>query len=146
MGQSHHSSGASRATCKTGGPGYVSKGHLQLCRPSASVTRTAAWDSHTYCGPKLSPHLVSAFLLTGYFAISSSAYAFSLLCFPQPPLLLVWLGFGFLSPCFSPNVSTREREHDSDSRPLDVNYVLLESLRNRPENKPNYFIAEESET
>lgn len=101
MGESHHSSGASRAICETGGLEAMSKGHLQLCRPTASVTMTAARDTHTYCGLKLSHHLVLAFLLTGYFTISSSAYALSFLCFPQPLLLLVWLDFGFLSLCFS---------------------------------------------
>lgn len=46
----------------------------------------------------------------------------------------VWFGFGFGFPIFiSPSkVSMREREHDRDLLPLDVNYALLDSLENRP--------------
>ena len=77
----------------------MSQGRLQFYRPRASVSMMAAQDIHTCCG--LSSHEVWGFLLTGHFTVSSSAYGFSLLCFPQPLLLLVWLGLGFLSLCFS---------------------------------------------
>ena len=60
MGESRHSSGASCAICKTGGLEYMSEGHLQLYRSRASVTVMAAQDAHTYCGLKLSSHLLGS--------------------------------------------------------------------------------------
>ena len=118
----------------------MTKGHFQFYRPRASVTLTAAQDAHTYCGHMFPQPLglgVHARWL--FYCQQFCLYLFFAL---SPPTIYIYIyfgfgfvGFGFGFPIFiSPSkVSMREREHDRDLLPLDVNYALLDSLENRPE-------------
>ena len=90
MGESRHSSGASRAICKTGGLEYMSEGHLQLYRSRASVTVMAAQDAHTYCGLKLSSHLVLASCSLAI--LLSAVLPITLRCSVSPNHFCCWFG------------------------------------------------------
>lgn len=106
-----------------GGFEYITKDHLRLYRPRASVNNdgSSRCSPHFLCVHILSATFVSVSLFAGYFIIHSHSYFIAIFFF---------LSFGFLI-FYIPSKVSRARGHNRDWLPLDINYTLLECLKNR---------------
>lgn len=107
-----------------GGFEYITKDHLRLYRPRASVNNdgSSRCSPHFLCVHILSATFVSVSLFAGYFIIHSHSY-----------FIAVFFFFSFLldSSFFIFPLKSRARGHNRDWLPLDINYTLLECLKNR---------------